>query len=139
MPHLDSQAINFHKPLLGTLHAKFMVVDRKIAVIESNNMEYNDNMEMMSHLEGPIVDSIYDTALITWDNAFRPRLPSSDVPAAEGGLKTAHAGDEPLFTDRGQGRENEQVVIDGQVAQLPELMPGNAKYDPDLASEISRM
>ena len=61
MPHLDFQAINFHKPLLGTLHAKFMVVDRKVAVIESNNMEDNDNMEMMSHLEGPIVDSIYDT------------------------------------------------------------------------------
>jgi hypothetical protein len=34
----------------------------------SNNMEDNDNVEMMTHVEGPIVDSIYDTALITWNN-----------------------------------------------------------------------
>ena len=139
MPHLDFQAINFHKPLLGTLHAKFMVVDRKVAVIESNNMEDNDNMEMMSHLEGPIIDSIYDTALITWGNALRPSLPSSDVPATEGGLNTTNQAKEPLFTDRGQGREQGQVVMDGQKAQLPELLPGNSNYDPDLASEITRM
>lgn len=139
MPHLDFQAINFHKPLLGTLHAKFMVVDRKVAVIESNNMEDNDNMEMMSHLEGPIVDSIYDTALITWGNALRPSLPSSDAPATEGGLSSTNQPKEPLFTDRGQGREQGQVVIDGQQAQLPELLPGNSNYDPDLASEITRM
>lgn len=61
IPHLDLKAISFHLPLLGTLHAKFMVVDRKIAVIESNNMEDNDNLEMMTHVDGPIVDSIYDT------------------------------------------------------------------------------
>lgn len=139
MPHLDFQAINFHKPLLGTLHAKFMVVDRKVAVIESNNMEDNDNMEMMSHLEGPIVDSIYDTALITWGNALRPSLPSSEAPATEGGLSTTNEPKEPLFTDRGPGREQSQVVMDGQRAQLPELMPGNSNYDPDLPSEITRM
>ena len=140
MPHVDFEAINFHKPLLGTLHAKFMVVDRKIAVVESNNTEDNDNMEMMTHVEGPIVDSIYDTALITWGNAFRPSLPSHDAPATEGGLNTvSQETKEPLYMDRGPAREQDQVVIDGQSAQLPEHMPGDPHYDPDMASEITRM
>ena len=130
---------NFHKPLLGTLHAKFLVVDRKVAAVESNNTEDNDNMEMMTHLEGPIVDSIYDTALITWGNAFSPSLPSAQAPATEGGLNTNDPPKEPLYTDREAAREQHQIVMDGQAAQLPELMPGKPYYDPDLASEITRM
>ena len=139
MPNLDFEAINFHKPLLGTLHAKFMVVDRKIAIIESNNMEDNDNMEMMTHVEGPIVDSIYDTALVTWGNAFNITLPSAKVPAAEGGLKIAHQEQEALYLDRGPAREQDQIVDEGQAAHLPEHMPGDPHYDPDLTSEITRM
>lgn len=139
MPHVDFQAINYHKPLLGTLHAKFMVVDRKLAVIESNNTEDNTNMEMMTHLEGPIVDSIYDTALITWGNAFSPSLPSSSNPATAGGLNTVDQPKESLFMDRGGAREQHQVVMDGQAAQLPELMPGEPHYDSDMAGEITRM
>lgn len=136
---MDFQAINYHKPLLGTLHAKFMVVDRKMAVVESNNTEDNTNMEMMTHLEGPIVDSIYDTALITWGNAFSPSLPSSTASASEGGLNTIDQPKEPLFMDRGAAREQHQVVLDGQGAQLPELMPGEPHYDADMAGEITRM
>ena len=139
MPHVDFQVINFHKPLLGTLHAKFLVVDRKVAVVESNNTEDNDNVEMMTHLEGPIVDSVYDTALITWGNAFFPSLPSSHAPAINGGLNTIDGAKEPIFTDRQPAREQDQVVADGQAAQLPELMPGEPHYDPDIASEITRM
>ena len=137
MPNLDFEAINHHQPLLGTLHAKFMVVDRKVAVIESNNMEDNDNMEMMTHLEGPIVDSIYDTALITWGNLFRSPLPSTNAPAKEGGLPTS--SNEPVFTDRGPGRAQSEVVADGQAADLPEHMAGDPHWDVDLPSEITRM
>ena len=137
MPNIDFEAINFHQPLLGTLHAKFLIVDRKVAVVESNNMEDNDNMEMMTHLEGPIVDSIYDTALITWGNGFESHLPSSNAPAKEGGLPTSSA--EPLFTDRGQGRSPSEVVADGQAARLPEHMPGDPHWDDDLPSEMTRM
>lgn len=139
MPHVDFQVINYHKPLLGTLHAKFMVVDRKLAVIESNNTEDNTNMEMMTHLEGPIVDSIYDTALITWGNAFSPSLPSSSTSTNAGGLNTVDQPKESLFMDRGGARELHQVVMDGQAAQLPELKPGEPHYDSDMAGEISRM
>jgi hypothetical protein len=41
---------------------------------------------MMTHLEGPIVDSLYDMALISWSLKLTPKLPSSDHPEVEGGL-----------------------------------------------------
>ena len=81
-PNLDMQVVNYHRPLLGTFHSKFMVVDRKFAIISSNNIQDNDNLEMMSHLEGPIVDSLYDTCLISWHNALKPPLPTHATPAA---------------------------------------------------------
>ena len=75
--------------MLGTFHCKFMVVDRKMAILCSNNIQDRPNMEMMCHLEGPIVDSIYDTALISWYKAMDPPLPLLDRPyqPPEGGYK----------------------------------------------------
>ena len=46
----------------------------------------NDNCEMMTHIEGPIVDSFYDMSLTTWHNALKPPLPSHSSPAAAGGV-----------------------------------------------------
>ncbi|KAF7353638.1 hypothetical protein MVEN_01048500 [Mycena venus] len=86
IPNIDLQVMNYHRPMLGTFHCKYMVVDRKYAVLQSNNIQDNDNVEMMTHLEGPIVDSLYDMALISWHNKLTPTLPSSDHPEAEGGL-----------------------------------------------------
>lgn len=40
---------------------------------------------MSCHLEGPIVDSFYDMALISWHNALNPPLPTHNSPAALGG------------------------------------------------------
>lgn len=137
IPNLDFEVISLHKPVLGTLHAKFCVVDRKIAAVMSNNMEDNDNMEMMTHLEGPIVDSIYDTALITWNNRLNPPLPSHDAPAAGGGLPTS--SQEPLYTDRGPAYSQHEIAAAGQSVQLPEHMPGDPHYDTDLDGEIVRM
>lgn len=59
-----------------------MIADRRIAIIQSNNIQDNDNLEMMSQWEGPIVDSFYDMALISWHNAMRPPLPRLNRPAA---------------------------------------------------------
>ena len=33
------------------------------------------NVEMMTHMEGPIVDSFYDMCLLSWGEAFKPPLP----------------------------------------------------------------
>lgn len=58
MPNVDLAIVNFHRPPLGTFHSKFMIVDRQIATVSSNNIQDNDNLEMMTHIEGPIVDSV---------------------------------------------------------------------------------
>ncbi|BGP24735.1 hypothetical protein Rt10032_c02g1161 [Rhodotorula toruloides] len=75
VPNLSLQVVNFHRPLLGTFHQKAMVVDRKIALLNSNNIQDRPNLEMMVHLEGPVVDSIYDNILISWHESLSPALP----------------------------------------------------------------
>lgn len=66
-----------------------MIVDRKVALVNSNNIQDRANMEMMVHLEGPIVDAFYDTALISWFRPMHPRLPLLTRPfkKPEGGYK----------------------------------------------------
>lgn len=81
IPNMTLEIVNYHRPALGTFHAKFMIVDRKIAVTQSNNIQDNDNLEMMAQWEGDIVDSIYDMALITWHNELDPPLPCLTRPA----------------------------------------------------------
>lgn len=89
IPNVDLQVINYHRPLLGTFHAKYMVVDRRVAVVQSNNIQDNDNVEMMVQVEGPIVDSLYDMALLSWHKKLEPMLPMIDSPAAmDSGLYT---------------------------------------------------
>ncbi|KAM5349830.1 hypothetical protein ACJ41O_006335 [Fusarium nematophilum] len=131
VPHLDLEVASLHKFVLGTQHAKFCIVDRKIAAVMSNNMEDNDNMEMMVHVEGPIVDSIYDAALITWNDAFQPGLPSHDAPATAGGLSTPDEDPHLL----GYGKE--EVAKDGD--RLPEHTPQDPHYDRDICGETRRM
>ncbi|KAI1326230.1 phospholipase D/nuclease [Xylariaceae sp. FL0255] len=82
IPHVDLQVMNFHQPLLGTFHAKYMVVDRQFAVLQSDNLQESDNLEMMVHLEGPIVDSLYDMAMISWHKKLDPPMPLRNTPAA---------------------------------------------------------
>lgn len=79
---MDIEVLNYHTPIFGTFHAKYMVVDRRIAIIQSNNIQDTDNVEMMTQFEGPIVDSFYDVALISWHNAMKPPLPCLSQPAA---------------------------------------------------------
>jgi phosphatidylserine/phosphatidylglycerophosphate/cardiolipin synthase-like enzyme len=101
IPYIDLQVINYHKPMLGTFHCKYMVVDRKYAVLQSNNIQDNDNMEMMTHLEGPIVDSLYDMALISWNNKLEPPLPSHNSPAVQGGITTSNESQKSMFIQHG--------------------------------------
>ncbi|PLW22408.1 hypothetical protein PCANC_25529, partial [Puccinia coronata f. sp. avenae] len=75
IPNLELEVINFHRVLLGTFHSKFLIVDRSVALLNSNNIQDRPNLEMMIHLEGPIVDSFYDMFLISWNNRLNPPLP----------------------------------------------------------------
>ncbi|KAI2777086.1 hypothetical protein F4815DRAFT_502595 [Daldinia loculata] len=83
IPNIDLQVMNYHRPLLGTFHSKYMIVDREIAVVQSNNIQDNDNVEMMVQVEGPIVDSLYDMALLSWHKKLEPPLPYINSPAAK--------------------------------------------------------
>lgn len=80
IPYVDLQVINYHQPILGTFHAKFMIVDRRTAIIQSNNIQDNDNLEMMVQIEGPIVDSLYDVAMISWHKKPDPPFPCLHSP-----------------------------------------------------------
>lgn len=74
IPGVALEVINYHRPIVGTFHAKYLIVDRRVACLNSNNVQDRPNVEMMVQLEGPVVDSIYDMALISWSNAMKPPL-----------------------------------------------------------------
>ncbi|KAJ6608617.1 hypothetical protein B0H10DRAFT_2067394 [Mycena sp. CBHHK59/15] len=128
IPNIDLQVVNYHKPLLGTFHCKYMIVDRKYAVLQSNNIQDNDNVEMMTHLEGPIVDSLYDMALISWHLRLTPKLPSSDHPEVEGGIGDETMGGADILT--GPTTVDSVVHPVGQSSsQANEAMAGNESSD----------
>ncbi|KAE8447727.1 hypothetical protein EG329_010534 [Mollisiaceae sp. DMI_Dod_QoI] len=125
IPNLDLQVMNYHRPMLGTFHCKYVIVDRKYAVLQSNNIQDNDNMEMMTHLEGPIVDSLYDMALISWSKKLEPPLPSHNSPAAVGGLGSfGNKNHNDIFDENGALRGHTAVVH-------PERLANQKAYDYD--------
>lgn len=126
IPNIDFQVINYHRPIFGTFHAKFMVVDRKLGLLQSSNIQDNDNMEMMIHVEGPIVDSLYDSALVSWGRALGTPLP----------LLTAPAGSTPA-SQWSNELENDTKSEDG--GSLPQLTMDDSHYDPDIQSETRRV
>lgn len=125
VPHLDMQVVNFHRPIFGTFHSKYVVVDRKIAILQSNNIQDNDNMEMMIHVEGPIVDSFYDAALVSWHNELKPPLPTAKFPASESKIPPA------FHSEWKTGQDLEKT--------MPKHTPEDPHYDPDISAEAYRM
>ncbi|TNY24646.1 hypothetical protein DMC30DRAFT_345314 [Rhodotorula diobovata] len=114
VPNLSLQVINFHRPLLGTFHQKAMVVDRKVALLNSNNIQDRPNLEMMVHLEGPVVDSIYDNMLISWDESLSPTFPCLTEPSP-----TSHPSLFPyLFTDSNPYLANIDVAKAARAARI---------------------
>ncbi|CAF0762736.1 unnamed protein product [Adineta steineri] len=74
IPNISLEIQNFHRAIMGTFHVKFLVVDRKLVLLNSNNIQDRPNLEMMSQYEGEIVNSFYDTFLISWSIPFQPNL-----------------------------------------------------------------
>ena len=143
MPNLELEVVNFHRPIFGTFHAKFMVVDRNIAIINSNNIQDNDNLEMMTHLEGPIVDSFYDLSILCWHNAFHPPLPQIKNPAAKEALPSfQHPSHNTIFDDNGllknfageplpQVRVNDDQKADENAPGFAGMRPKDTKKSPE--------
>lgn len=143
IPNIDMEVQNFHRPMLGTFHSKYMVVDRKIGIVQSNNIQDNDNLEMMTHLEGAIVDSLYDVALLSWERSLNPPLPRRNIPASAG---TTNTFTDPefvsLFDDQGKlkvpSAGNPDSVMGRCHEHLPMSAAGDPHYDSGIAEEIRR-
>ncbi|KAK2031658.1 hypothetical protein LX32DRAFT_556817 [Colletotrichum zoysiae] len=117
IPNIDLEVMNYHDPMLGTFHAKFMVVDRRIGVVQSNNIQDNDNLEMMVHVEGPIVDSLYDMALLTWHKKLDPPLPTRETPAALGEPSSFGLSHDSIFTHDGTLKGHKAVLDPARIPQ----------------------
>lgn len=94
IPYLSVEILNYHRPLMGTFHAKLLLVDRKVALINSNNIQDRPNLEACTRLEGDIVNSVYDHALISWGNRLNPPLPCLGSPAPKTPSPAAFSGGE---------------------------------------------
>ncbi|CEH16144.1 MITOCHONDRIAL CARDIOLIPIN HYDROLASE [Ceraceosorus bombacis] len=94
VPNIHIEVLNYHRPLMGTFHAKLLLVDRLVALINSNNIQDRPNIEACTRLEGDVVNSVYDHALISWGNALRPPLPCLGSPAPKVPSQNAFAGGE---------------------------------------------
>ncbi|KAI1656794.1 hypothetical protein F4813DRAFT_381352 [Daldinia decipiens] len=124
IPNIDLQVINYHRPLLGTFHSKYMIVDREIAVVQSNNIQDNDNVEMMVQVEGPIVDSLYDMALLSWHKKLEPPLPYLNSPAAKSGRTSFTPSYADIFSPEG-AIKGYSAIVD------TDKLPGGDTYGLD--------
>ena len=87
---------------------------------------------MMTHLEGPIVDSFYDVCLTSWHNELKPRLPCYDSPAALGGLPSFDQASHATMFDR---KVNQPKHID--LNEHYASTAGNGTNAPAYASDQS--
>ncbi|KAH8156806.1 hypothetical protein CIB48_g11443 [Xylaria polymorpha] len=128
IPYVHLQVVNFHQPVLGTFHAKYMIVDRKIGILQSDNIQDNDNLEMMVQVEGPIVDSLYDVAMISWHKKLDPPMPCLHPPAVSVIEPTSFgAGHASIFSSTGS-IEGHSAVVD------PAMMPTRKPYGIEATS-----
>ena len=85
---------------------------------------------MASHIEGPIVDSLYDMALISWSNKLEPPLPAINTPAAVGGIHTfKDSFHDKLFGPNGILRGTEAIL---HPQNLPKRQPYGSESSGDL-------
>lgn len=71
------------------------------------------NVEMMTHIEGPIVSSFYDVALLSWHLTMNPPLPLLGKPYEQDGpyqfgLDNTYASERWLDGSRGEGIAKER-------------------------------
>lgn len=93
------------------------------------------NLKRRVHFEGPIVDSLYDTALLSWHHQLDPPLPCL---SADNKVKAVSAFEQEsfksLFDGNGVLKEEHAASV-----QLPEHLQGDPHYDSDIAGEVIRV
>ncbi|CAD6887945.1 unnamed protein product [Tilletia controversa] len=129
IPFLNVEILNYHRPLMGTFHAKLLIVDRQVALLNSNNIQDRPNLEACTRLEGDIVNSIYDHALISWGNRLNPPLPCLSTPALKEPPESAfYAGEHttlPSLTKEGLRAKSlearKQLLLDDEESEKEKL------------------
>lgn len=109
-------------------------------------MQDNDNLEMMTHLEGSIVDSLYDMALISWSKELKPPLPCAIASAthatvSEGPINqhaSQHHHIQPTTSVADLFQSLAERVGDPPSVYLPEHTEQDPHYDSDIAAEVQR-
>ncbi|KAJ5129814.1 uncharacterized protein N7515_005853 [Penicillium bovifimosum] len=97
-----------------------------MALIQSSNIQDNDNLEMLSHIEGPIVDSFYDAALLSWGKALEPPFPLLNSPARDAAIPCCEDNADNVCTVNG-------------FEHLPEHTTKSPNYDIDINHEAQRV
>lgn len=123
---LHFEVMNYHRPIMGTFHSKYMIIDRRIACISSNNIQDRVNLEMNIHLEGAVVDAFYDMALLSWGENMEPPLPLLVNPALRFSSQGGEARD-PFEEARLSKEEMAKTSADALPAH-----PGTPPYLPSL-------
>lgn len=86
---------------------------------------------MACQIEGPIVDSLYDMALISWSNKLEPPLPAINSPAAVGGINTfSDSKHEQLFTPKGELVGTNAIIHPQKIPKRPAYGPEASTTDP---------
>jgi phosphatidylserine/phosphatidylglycerophosphate/cardiolipin synthase-like enzyme len=128
------EVINYHRPVLGTFHAKLCVIDRKIGLLQSNNVQDNDNLEMMSHIEGPIVNAMYEMLLISWHKHLNPPLPCIQ----NGATKVSCTVENPTPSSR-NSVSGDFLILRPEQDILSECTSKDPHYDPNIYAETRRV
>jgi hypothetical protein len=145
IPNIDMEIMNFHTPMLGTFHAKYVLADREIGIVCSNNIQTNANMEMMVHYEGPIVASLYDMALISWDKKLDPPMITSAPVHENPPFPATIPPAEPTIPQDGEhpvaktNQESDSQVPVSNEPPLPEHTADDPHWDDSIAAEIKRV
>jgi hypothetical protein len=87
---------------------------------------------MMVHLEGDVVDSIYETFLLSWSTRFRPPLPCMSSPASKVERK------EFLFSDRNPYLQGIELTKAAKAARAM-LRAENEETQPEEERAHSRL
>ena len=102
---------------------------------------------MMSSLEGPIVNSLYDTCMLSWNTLLEPQMPCIKTPPSWNGCPTFQDPEYlKLIDENGKFRipeftgtkDTTNSSEQEQVGRLPPHVGGNPHYDDSLAGEIIR-
>lgn len=65
---------SYHKPLLGTMHCKFVIIDRETVILMSNNVQDRPNLEMGVVFTGAITRLFFKVFCNMWNKEKTEKL-----------------------------------------------------------------